>query len=85
MDNLVINLEEKYVQYRFNYNGNTYVLICLQEEPTEEDEMYFAKEDVLEDGTKIIRDIESDEEYKEIRKECQKQMLEIGDEEDDKL
>lgn len=83
MENTIINIESKYIKYRFLYNEQRYVLICLVDEPSEDDEMYLAKEEILEDGTVIIRNIESDEEYIRVEEEFERQMLDLGDEEND--
>lgn len=82
MDNLIVNLEEKHIKHRFIYNDQVYLLICLQDDPTEKDEFYFAKESYLEDGTIIVRNIEEDEEYSAVKREFQKRMIDVGDDED---
>ena len=83
MENLIINVEEEHIKYRFQYKNNVYVLISFSKELIENEDVYFAKQDVLEDGTIIIRNIESDSEFKEVKREFKKQMIDIGEDEDD--
>lgn len=85
MENQLVTISEENVQCRFQLENNSYVLICFNENPTEEDEMYFAVEEKLDDGMVIVRNIDSDEEYQRVVEKFESLMSEIGDEDKDEI
>lgn len=63
---------------RFVIKNQLYVLIALNTEPQYGEDLYFAKEDILDDGTSIVRSIESNEEYKMVIETFESLIQKIG-------
>ena len=72
MNNELINIPDENIVMEFQINGQNYVVLSNYEELQEDDVVFFAKKDFIENGDCIIRDIESDEEYNEVIKVYEK-------------
>ena len=85
MENELITIPEENICLRFSLGDQVYVVISNSVDVEENDEIYFAKENLI-DGIKIIRNIESDEEYNKVLVEYEKIINDFGeDEENDEL
>lgn len=85
MENELVEISEENIYLEFNFKDQVYVVISKSQDLQEGDEICIAKMDLL-DGERIIRNIESDEEYEEVEREFERILdEEMGDEEDDEL
>lgn len=77
MNNELIKLKQENIKYRFVLDNQVYVLISFNPDTTKSEELYFAKEDILDGQTIFIRSISSNEEYKKVVRAFEKQMREM--------
>ena len=83
MTEKLINIPKQNIQLEFKLEDQSYVLLSEFPELDDDVNMYFAKLDILEDGTRFIRNIESDEEYEKVLNVYNTFMNNIGDSKDD--
>lgn len=72
-DNIVIEIPEEKIYMEFNINNHNYIAFTEDSKDTEEMEMMFAKVDFIE-GNKILRNIETKEEYETVIKEFNRRL-----------
>ena len=83
MENSIIEISDENIFLEFNYKDQMYVVISNSTNLDEDDEVCIAKIDFI-DEQRIIRNIESDEEYEEVEKEYERILGEyLEDEEND--
>lgn len=71
MNNNLIEFSEENIFLEFELEDQRYVVISQSPDLVEGDEIYLAKIDIV-DNERIIRSIESDEEYQEVEKEYER-------------
>ena len=71
MENDIIVIPEENIYLEFYFEDQMYAVISKTSELTEDSEVYFAKEDIV-DGMKLMRNIESEEEYDKVLKEYER-------------
>lgn len=72
-DNAVLEIPEQNIYMEFNINNHNYIAFTENSKDTEEMEMMFAKVDLI-DGNKILRNIESAEEYETVINEFNRRL-----------
>jgi len=72
-DNIVIEIPEEKIYMEFNINNHNYIAFTEDSKDTEEMEMMFAKVDFI-DGNKILRNIETKEEYETVINEFNRRL-----------
>ena len=83
MEDKLISIPAENIQMEFEVEGQSYVVFTNSDAPNEGDLLYFAKKEILEDGTIFIRDIQSDEEYAQVEKEFNKILDLMEDDENE--
>ena len=73
IDNAVLEIPEQNIYMEFNINNHNYIAFTEDEENVEEIEMMFAKVDLI-DGNKILRNIETKEEYETVINEFNRRL-----------
>lgn len=82
MENELIEISKENIYLEFNFKDQAYVVISKSQDLQEGDEISIAKMDLL-DGERIIRNIESDEEYEEVEKEFERILDEYMEDDED--
>ena len=82
MENILIDIPEENIYLEFNFKNQAYVVISNSQDLQEGDEISIAKLDFL-DGERIIRNIESDEEYQEVEKEYERVLEKYMEDDED--
>lgn len=82
MENNLIEIPEENIYLEFNFKNQAYVVISNSQDLQEGDEISIAKLDFL-DGERIIRNIESDEEYQEVEKEYERVLEKYMEDDED--
>jgi len=72
-DNAVLEIPKQKIYMEFNINNHNYIAFTEDEENVEEIEMMFAKVDLI-DGNKILRNIETAEEYEAVINEFNRRL-----------
>lgn len=72
-DNAVLEIPEQNIYMEFNINNHNYIAFTEDSKDTEEMEMMFAKVDFI-DGNKILRNIETAEEYETVINEFNRRL-----------
>lgn len=73
IDNTVLEIPEQNIYMEFNINNHNYIAFTENSSETEEMEMMFAKVDFM-DGNKILRNIETSEEYEAVINEFNRRL-----------
>ena len=73
IDNAVLEIPEQNIYMEFNINNHNYIAFTEDSKDTEEMEMMFAKVDFI-DGNKILRNIETKEEYETVINEFNRRL-----------
>lgn len=79
----IISVPKQNIHFQFKLEEQSYVLLSDVPELDEDVNVYFAKLDILEDGTRFIRNIESDDEYEKVLKFYNEFINNIGDSDDE--
>ena len=77
-DNTLIEISEENIYMEFTVNNKNYIAFTEDSKDTEEMNMMFAKVDFIDDN-KILRNIETAEEYESIIKEFNRRLELISD------
>ncbi len=80
MDDYLITIPDSNIHFEFIMDAKHYALISDKPEMNEGDTGYFAQIITMDDGTKVARHIESDEQYKKVEKKFNRLMNKLGDE-----
>jgi len=79
-DNEIIQIPQDKIYMEFDINNQSYIAFTEDSEEVEEMEMLFAKVDLLE-GNRILRNIETEEEYTAVINEFNKRQQIVSGEE----
>jgi len=79
-DNEIIQIPQDKIYMEFDINNQSYIAFTEDSEEVEEMEMLFAKVDLLE-GNRILRNIETEEEYTAVINEFNKRLQIVSGEE----
>lgn len=77
-DNVVLEVPEENIYMEFAINNRNYIAFTEDSKDTEEMEMMFAKVDFIDDN-KILRNIETAEEYENVVNEFNRRLELISD------
>jgi len=72
-DNTVLEIPEQNIYMEFNINNHNYIAFTEDSKEIEEMEMMFAKVEFI-DGNKILRNIETKEEYETVINEFNRRL-----------
>jgi len=78
IDNAVLEIPEQNIYMEFNINNHNYIAFTEDPEEIEEMEIMFAKVDFI-DGNKILRNIETAEEYESVINEFNRRLELVED------
>lgn len=73
VENVVLEIPEENIYMEFNINNHNYIAFTENTADTEEMEMLFAKVDFI-DGNKILRNIETADEYETVINEFNRRL-----------
>lgn len=73
LDNAVLEIPEQNIYMEFNINNHNYIAFTEDSKEIEEMEMMFAKVEFI-DGNKILRNIETAEEYETVINEFNRRL-----------
>lgn len=73
IDNTILEIPNQKIYMEFNINNHNYIAFTEDSEDVEEIEMMFAKVDFI-DGNKILRNIETAEEYEIVINEFNRRL-----------
>lgn len=77
-DNVILEIPEEKIYMEFAINNRNYIAFTEDSKDTEEMEMMFAKVDFIDDN-KILRNIETAEEYENVVNEFNRRLELISD------
>ena len=78
----VIEIPEENIFMDFELDGQKFIVFSNSPELNEGDDVFFAKQDIV-DGVRLIRNIEDDEEFAKVEAEYERRLEILGEDEED--